>query len=133
MIELLFVNVFWALVYLFEALHDINYKTINGIEKYYDGAMFLILHVGFGVVIWYYSGGFWYAFTLTSIGLLIRLNLHDGFIMVFRGLSWFRLPTFDNPNDVFDKILIKLGKTFIWIKIILLFVANSIYYLVWVA
>ncbi len=127
MLELIFANIFWIIVYFFESLHDINYRTINGIEKFYDGIMFAILHIGFGLIILYYTNEFWYSFSLTVISLMVRLNFHDGLIMVLRGFSWFRLPTFDNPNDIFDKWLIKLGPAFIVVKIIL-YVASNVYH-----
>jgi hypothetical protein len=119
MLELCFVVWFWIVVYALEALHDINYKTINGIEKFYDGGMFAVLHIGFGLVIWFYTS-FGFSFSLTVLGLLVRWNFHDGLIMVFRGLNWFHLPTVDNENDVFDAIYVKLGTILIWLKMLLL-------------
>lgn len=130
MLQLLFVVFFWIVVYVLEALHDINYKTINGVEKFYDSGMFAVLHVGFGLVIWFYTS-FWFAFSLTVISLLVRWNFHDGLIMVFRGLNWFHLPTVDNKNDVFDAIYVKLGTFLIWLKMLLLAIAIVVHHVIW--
>lgn len=105
MILLILTIAIWIAVYAFEAKHDLNYKTIDGTEKLWDAAMFAVLHIGYGLNIWYYTD-FITAALITAISSLIRTVFHDGFINYFRRRPWCGEFTVDNEKDYWDALMV---------------------------
>ena len=107
MILLILTIVFWVAVYALEAKHDLNYKTIDGSEKLWDAGMFVVLHLGFSLLILYYDN--WLnSFLLGVISVMIRVVFHDGFINIFRGRDWCGEFTVDNDKDYWDMFMVYL-------------------------
>ena len=148
MIELIFTVVFFFCFYLLEGWF---HATISDLSKYCSGKvqptwnnlwalwhtlgalMDGVVHLGIVLMFWWYGMDLLHVALLLSLSLFMRVLLHDGFVMWFRGLEFCKLPTVDWKGDYWDRFLIWIYKAtglkpcWIWLALI---VTNCFVYII---